>query len=51
VPTRYGQVKKPSQAHKIDGLIAAVLAYLGRAEATLNPEKPAAPVAYFSIQA
>ncbi len=28
VPTRYGQVKKPSQAHKIDGLIAAVLAYL-----------------------
>lgn len=51
VPTRYGQVKKPSQAHKIDGLIAAVLAYLGRAEATLNPEKPPTPVTYFSIQA
>ena len=50
VPARYGQVRKPSQAHKIDGLIAAVLAYLGRSEAVLNPEKPAAPVSYFSIQ-
>lgn len=50
VPARYGQVQKPSPSHKIDGLIAAVLAYLGRTEATLNPEqKPGVP-RYISIQ-
>lgn len=50
IPARYGQVQKPSQSHKIDGLIATVLAYLGRTEAVLNPEKPAPKVGYFSIQ-
>lgn len=50
VPARYGQVQKPSQAHKIDGLIAAVLAYLGRTEVLLNPEPVAPKVAFYSIQ-
>jgi phage terminase large subunit-like protein len=50
VPTRYGQVMKPSQSHKIDGLIAAVLAYLGRTEALVNPEPVAPKVSYRTIQ-
>lgn len=50
VPTRYGQVMKPSHSHKIDGLIAAVLAYLGRTEALINPEPVAPKVAYRTIQ-
>jgi hypothetical protein len=41
---------KPSHSHKIDGLIAAVLAYLGRTEALVNPEPVAPKVAYRTIQ-
>lgn len=46
IPSKFGQVSKPSHTHKIDGLIAAVLAYLGRTDTILN--QPAAkPITQF----
>lgn len=50
VPARFGQVAKPSQSHKIDGLISAVLAYMGRTDANFNPEpEPTGPSQYYSL--
>lgn len=49
VPTKWGQVAKPSKTHKIDGLISAVLAYLGRTDAQLNVPVATGPSEYISL--
>lgn len=50
IPTRNGQVGKPSQSHKIDGLISAVLAHMGRTDAVLNMEPaPKGPSQYYAL--
>lgn len=49
VPAKYGQVAKPSKNHKIDGLISAVLAYLGRTDAQLNVPVETGPSQYISL--
>ena len=50
IPARYGQVSKPSQTHKIDGLIAAVLAYLGRTDAQLNQPEVKNATQFFAFE-
>lgn len=49
VPAKFGQVAKPSKNHKIDGLISAVLAYMGTTDVALNalPDEP--PARYISL--
>lgn len=49
IPAKFGQVAKPSHSHKIDGLIAAVLAYMGRTDAQLNQVPVQEPPQYFSL--
>lgn len=49
IPAKFGQVAKPSKNHKIDGLISAVLAYLGRTDLQLNAEPPQEPARYISM--
>ena len=49
IPAKFGQVAKPSKNHKIDGLISAVLAYLGRTDAQLNYVAPPEPARYISL--
>ena len=49
IPAKFGQVAKPSKNHKIDGLISAVLAYLGRTDAQLNVVAPLEPTRYISL--
>ncbi len=49
IPAKYGQVAKPSKSHKIDGLISAVLAYLGRTDAQLNAPVDTGPSQYISL--
>lgn len=49
VPSKWGQVAKPSKTHKIDGLISAVLAYLGRSDAQLNVPTTTGPSEYISL--